>query len=77
MLGTRVLALDAGPAVYSCLISRGREKGGGEEEDAKLTTLCLKPFIVTTYVNNHHMYSAEVLDVSAAGPHAADSRLGN
>lgn len=29
--------------------SRRRKKGGGgEEEDAKLTTLCLKPFIVTT-----------------------------
>ena len=29
--------------------SRGRKKGGGEkEEEAKLTTLCLKPFIVMT-----------------------------
>ena len=48
MLGTGICVRDRSSNILMPY-SRGRKKGGGEEEeDAKLTTLCLKPFIVTT-----------------------------
>ena len=48
MLGTGICVRDRSSNILMPY-SRGRKKGGGEEEEeAKLTTLCLKPFIVMT-----------------------------